>query len=107
MILYMYIAPGKGLTIPWGRNFDVNRNILPLRSYVASLNKNLFEVWFQYTTFFMILYMYILPQGRGRQPPGDKFLVSTELNVLSLYSFFASLKKKCLWSLILYNVIMI
>ena len=29
MILYMYI-------VPLGRNFDVNRNILSLRSFVAS-----------------------------------------------------------------------
>ena len=39
MILYMYIAPGQVLTTPWGRNFDVNRNILSLRSLVASLKK--------------------------------------------------------------------
>ena len=44
MILYMYIAPGQGLTTSWGRNFDVNRNILSLRSFVASLKQNLFEV---------------------------------------------------------------
>ena len=36
MILYMYIAPGQGLRTPWGRNFDVNRNILSLGSFVAS-----------------------------------------------------------------------
>ena len=41
MILYMYIhvAPGQGLTAPRGRNFYVNRNILTLRSFVASLKK--------------------------------------------------------------------
>ena len=38
-ILYMYIAPGQGLTTPWGRHFDVNRNILSLRSFVASFKK--------------------------------------------------------------------
>ena len=32
MILYMYISPGQGLTTHWGRNFDVNRNFLSLRS---------------------------------------------------------------------------
>ena len=36
MILYMYIAPGQGLINPRGRNFYVNRNILSLRSFVAS-----------------------------------------------------------------------
>ena len=46
MILYMYIhvALGQGLTTPRGRNFYVNRNILTLWSFVASLKKNLFEV---------------------------------------------------------------
>ena len=39
MILYMYIAPGQGLTTPWVRNFDVNRNILSLWSFVASFKK--------------------------------------------------------------------
>ena len=39
MILYMDIAPRQGLTTPWGRNFDVNRNILSLWSFVASLKK--------------------------------------------------------------------
>ena len=46
MILYMYIAPEHGLTTPWGQNFDVNRNILSLWSFVASLKKNFFEVDF-------------------------------------------------------------
>ena len=39
MISYMYIAPGHGLTTPWRHNFDVNMNILSLRSFVASFKK--------------------------------------------------------------------
>ena len=39
MIVYMYIAPGQRLTAPWGQNFDVNRNILSLRSFVTSFKK--------------------------------------------------------------------
>ena len=39
MILYMYIAPGQGLTTPCGQNFDVNRNLLSLQAYVASFKK--------------------------------------------------------------------
>ena len=31
--------PGAELTAPWGRNFDVNRDILSLRSFVASFKK--------------------------------------------------------------------
>ena len=94
MILYKYIAPGQGLTTPWGQNFDVNRNIL-IWSFVACLKKNLFEVWF-YTIFFMILYMYI-PPGQGQMAPkGQSFDVNK--NVLSLHSFVASFKKMSLKS---------
>ena len=49
----------------------------------------------------MILYMYIA-LGLGQTAPrGQSFDVNR--NVLSFHSFVASLKKKCLWSLILYN----
>ena len=49
----------------------------------------------------MILYMYIA-LGLGQTAPrGQSFDVNW--NVLSFRSFVASLKKKCLWSLILYN----
>ena len=44
MILHMYKAHWQELTTPWGQNFDANRNILSLQSFVASLKKNLFEV---------------------------------------------------------------
>ena len=35
----MYIAPGEGQTAPRGQSFDVNRNVLSLHSFVASLKK--------------------------------------------------------------------
>ena len=38
MILYIYIALGQGQTTSWGRNFDVNRNILSLRSFVEKIS---------------------------------------------------------------------
>ena len=90
MILYMYIAPGQGLTTPWGRNFDVSRNILSLRSFVASFKKiSLKSDFVQF--FFIILYMYIAP-GQGQTAPrGQNFDVNR--NVLSLHSFVTSLKK--------------
>ena len=78
----MYITLGQGLTTPWGRNVDVNRNILSLRSFVASFKKIslksdfiLFYLFFIF--FFMSLYMYIAP-GHGQTPPGEKVLMSTE-----------------------------
>ena len=53
MILYMYIAPGQGQTSPRGQNFDVNRNVLSLHSFVTSFKKNSLKALF-YTIFFMI-----------------------------------------------------
>ena len=44
MIQYMYIAAGQGQTAPRGQSFDVNRNVLSLHSFVASLKKNVFGV---------------------------------------------------------------
>ena len=84
MILYMYIAPGQGLTTPWGRNFDVNRNILSLRSFVASLKKISLKSDFIHF-FFMILYMYIAPGKEQTAPRGQN--VDVNRNVLSLHSF--------------------
>ena len=75
MILYMYIAPGQGLTTPWGRNFDVNRNIL---SFVASSEK--FSLKSDFTYFIHDFIHIYSPRGRGRQPPGDKVLISTEMS---------------------------
>ena len=89
--MYMYIAPGQGQTPPWLQNFDVNRNSLSLCPFVASLKKNLFEVWFFYLFFFFFFHMYIVP-WRGRQPMiGDKNFMTTE-RPFSLCPYVASFK---------------
>ena len=68
----MYIAPEQGLTIPWGRNFDVNRNILSVRSFVTSLKKiTLKSDFIQF--FFMILYHVYSPGAGADNPQGTKF----------------------------------
>ena len=36
MILYMYVARGRGHTAPRGQKFDVNRNVVSLRLSAAS-----------------------------------------------------------------------
>ena len=101
IILYMYIAPGQGLTTPSGWNFDVNWNILSLWSFVASLKKNHSEVWFY--IFFFHDFIHVYSPGAGADSPqGAKF--DFNRNVMSLDSYVASLKKKCLWSLILNNI---
>ena len=47
-------SPRAGVDNPLGRNFDVSRNLLSLRSFCCKFQKNLFEVWFYTFFFFMI-----------------------------------------------------
>ena len=75
MILYMYVVPGQGLTAPWGRNLNVNRNILSLRSFVASFKTFCMKSGF--IPVFPILYMY-LAAGQRQTTLGDKILMPTE-----------------------------
>ena len=73
MILYIYIAPGQGYATPWGQIFDVSRTLLSLCPFVAHLKK---EIWFY--THFKWFYICMEPWGNGRQPFGDKLLMSIE-----------------------------
>ena len=73
MILYMYIhvAPGQGLTTSRGRNFYVNRNILSLWSFVASLKKiSLKSDFMQFFHDFIHVYS---PWAGADSPQGTKF----------------------------------
>ena len=82
IILYMYIAPGQGLTTSWGWNFDVNRNILSLRSFVASFKEISLKVWF-YTIFFHdLIHVYSLGAEADR-PQGTKFWRQQKCLVIS------------------------
>ena len=105
----MYIALGQGLTTLWGQNFDVNRNILSLQSFVASFKNislksdliNFFTLFYMHMyiapTLFMILYMFIA-LGQGQTAPrGQSFDVNR--NVLSLHSFVVSFEIKALQAL--------
>ena len=87
----MYIALGQRLTTLWGRNFDVNRNILSFWSLVASLNKISFKSVFIH--FFSWFYTYS-PRAGADSPQGTKFWCQQKCLVTSFI---------CLWSLILYN----
>ena len=71
MILYMYIALGQRLTTPWRRNFDVNRNSLSLRSFVASFKQiSLKSDFIQ----FIHDFIYTNSPGAGADSPqGTKF----------------------------------
>ena len=81
MILHMYLY-----ITPYGQHFDVNRNILSFRSFVACFKKVSLESDF---IFFMILYMYIAP-GQGQTTPNGHTFDGNR-NVLSLHSFVAKL----------------
>ena len=81
MILYMYIAPGQGLTAPRGQNFDANTNVLSLQSFVASF----------YTFFFHNLIHVYSPGAGTDSAQGTNFDVNR--NALSLYPFVASFKE--------------
>ena len=71
MILHMYIAPGQGLTPPRGRNFNVNRNILSLRSFVASFKRiSLKSSFIQFCSWFIHVYS---PRAGADSPRGTKF----------------------------------
>ena len=90
----MYIAPGQGLTTPSGWNFDVNRNILSLWSFVASFKKISLKSGFIH---FFHDFIHVYSPGAGTDSPqGTKF--DFNRNVLSLHSFVASFKKMSLTS---------
>ena len=65
--IHVYSSRTGADTTPWGKNFDVNRNILSLQSFVASLKKKNASSLIL-CNFFMILYMYITP-GQGQTAP--------------------------------------
>ena len=88
----MYIAPGQGLTTPLGRNFYVNRNILSLWPFLASLKKISLIL---YIFFHDFIHEYS-PEPGADSPRGQSFDVNR--NVLSHHSFVASFKNMSLKS---------
>ena len=68
IILYMYIALGQGQTNPWGQNFNVNRKLLPLQPFVASLkkislNSDLIHIFLQ------VVFPHVYSPGAGADNP--------------------------------------
>ena len=102
MILYMYIhvVPGQGLTTPRGRNFMSTGTSCHFGHLLQVLKKISLQSDFMH--FFSWFYTCIYPRGRGRQPPGEKVLMSTEMSCHFIH--LMQVLKKCLWSLILYNL---
>ena len=94
-------SPRAGADNPLGTKFWCQQEHLVTSVICYKFQNNLFEVWF-YTFVFKILYMFIA-QGRDRQPSGDKVLMSTEMSFHFIHLLQVS--KKCIWSLILYNLL--
>ena len=86
----MYVAT-SGADNPRGQNFDVNRNLLSLRSFATSFKKISLKSDFIQLIFFMILYMHKAPGQRLTTPWEQNFDVNR--NIWSLRSFVASSKK--------------
>ena len=95
----MYIAPGQGLTTPSGWNFDVNRNILSLRSFIASFK--IISLKSDFIHFFFRDFIHVYSPGLGQTAPRGQSLISTEMSCHFIHLLQVS--KKCLWSLILNN----
>ena len=76
---------------PQGTYFDVNRNLLSLRSFATNFTNSLWSL-ILYILFFMILYTYIAPRQGLTTPWGWNFYVNRN-NILSLWSYVASFKK--------------
>ena len=77
IILYMYIAPGQGLTTPWGRNLMSTGTSCHFGHLLQVSKKSLWNLILY--NFSMILYMYIAP-GQGQSAPGDKIMMSTKMS---------------------------
>ena len=90
MILYMYIAPRQGQTAQRGQRFDVNRNVLSLHSFVASLKKMSLKSDFLQFFFHNLIHVYSPGQGQTA-PRRQNFDVNRK--ALSLYPFVVSFKE--------------
>ena len=92
----MYIAPGQGQgqTSPSGQNFDVNRNVLSLHSFVASFKK--LSLKFDFIHLFHY-FIHVYSPGAGADSPRGQNIYAKR-KALSLYSFVARFKEIALKS---------
>ena len=104
-ILYIFFfmilsIPGARADNPLGMKFWCQQEHLVTSVICCKFQNNLFEVWFYTFLFHYFIHVYS-PGAGGRQPTGDKILISTEMSCHFIH--LLKVFKKCLWSLILYN----
>ena len=78
----MYIATGQGQTNPMGKNFDVNRYLLSLRSFATSFKTSLWKL-ILHIFFHDFIHAYS-PGAGGDNPLGTKFWCQQEHLVTSV-----------------------
>ena len=91
-------SPRAGTDSPQVTKFWCQQKCHVTSFICCKFQKQFFEVWFN--TFFFHVHVYIAP-GQGRQPPGDKILISTERPYH--FTHLLQVSKKSLWSLTLDN----
>ena len=99
LILYMYIAPGQGLTTRLGDKILMSTRTSRYFGHLLQLSKkHVFEVWFYLKTHdFIHVYS---PRAGSDSRQGTKFWCQQKCLVTSFIC--CRFQKKCLWSLILY-----
>ena len=90
MILYMYIAPGQGQTAHRGQNFNADRNVLSLHSFIASLKMSLKSDFKRFCFFHDLVHVHS-PGAWADSPQGTNFDFTRM--ALSLFLFVASFKE--------------
>ena len=97
MILYMYIAPGQGLTTSWGRNLSTGTSCHLVHLLQVSKKISLKSD----SIHFFHGFIHVYSPGQGLTAPEDKVLMSTDMS--SHFVHLLQVSKKCLRSLMLYN----
>ena len=88
-------SPGAGADSPQGTNFDFTRMALSLFLFVASFKEISLKSDFIHFFFHYLIHVY-RPGAGGKQPPGDKVLMSTEAVVVP-YCYLFLMSVFILW----------
>ena len=91
-------SPGPGADNPLGTKFWFQHEHVVTSVICCKFKKK--SLWSLILYIFFSWFCTCIAPGRGRKPPGDKVLMSTEMSCHFIHLLQVS--TKCLWSLILY-----